>query len=65
MIKNNLRLLKDYSDFLKHIEEINIVLKELRYNLCNLRHEEILHYVGQEKFQDLALKHFLQTGGTS
>ena len=29
------------------------------------RHEEILHYVGQEKFQDLALKHFLQTGGTS
>ena len=29
------------------------------------RHEEILQNVGQEKFQDLALKHFLQTGGTS
>lgn len=41
MIKNNLRLLKDYTDFLKHTEEINIVLKELRYNLCNLRREEI------------------------
>lgn len=40
MIKNNLRLLKDYTDFLKHTEEISIVLKELRY-LCNLRCEEI------------------------
>ena len=29
------------------------------------RHEEILQNVGQEKFQDLALKHVLQTGGTS
>lgn len=29
MIKNNLRLLKDYTGFLKHTEEISIVLKEL------------------------------------
>ena len=41
MKKKNLRLLKDYNGFLKHTEEISIVLKELRYHLCNLRREEI------------------------